>query len=170
MQAQDIAKLMPRLLPSPHRQKQATAAPAQSRKYLPIHWLENYEPVNTQFSRFQVEFEAAIAVRPSNPRFQGGDLPNAIMACPQGLSLKAKIGPDIQQVEIWVVGSRAATVSALDEQGHCVAIAQTAKPIRHPDELAYPAQSVVVDTHSACALRIDSKFPFLLTRLALHTA
>jgi hypothetical protein len=165
MQVQDIHNLASYCGPAVKRP--VTSATASPWTYLPIHWLEHCQKVDRQFANLQVEFESAIAVQPSNPRFQVGHLPIAIMSPDQGKLLNVTVGKTIKAVEMWLMGSRSVTVSALDKTGHCVAIART----QDLDDETIPrlsAQRITLETQAADAIRLDSKSPFVLTRFAIQ--
>ena len=136
---------------------------------LPLHWLENFAPVAAQFTPWQVQFEGAIAIRPSNPRFQTMADALVIMPNQAGKSLKVNLGPTIDEIDLWVVGSEAVTVSLLDAVGHCVAVATTTPAPTAPNPITYPTQRLTLDTHNAHRVRIDSRSPFILTHVAVHS-
>lgn len=166
MQVQDLEKLAPSLL-------QAAELPApftspQRWRYLPIHWLQHCESVDTQFVGFQVQFESAIAICPSNPRFYIGDAAIAIMSPLQGNQLRMHVGKAVTAIEVWLMGGQSVTLSALDEGGHCVAIAHTCPAPETINNSPLVAHKVTLDTHAADTVLLNSKLPFILTRLALQ--
>jgi hypothetical protein len=168
MQVQDIDNLAPL-----RSQTSSWSAPSEAThrwKCLPFHWLEHCQRVDSQFLGFQVEFESAIAIHPSNPRFQIGNLPIALMAPRKGNHLKVNVGINVNSVEVWVVGNRSVAVSTLDDQGHCIAMRQTQDFSETESISKLTAQSVVINTQSVSTLCIDSRSPFILTRFAIQYA
>lgn len=141
--------------------------PAQAWHTVPLHWLEHCQRVDTQFSGFHIQFDSAIAIRPSNPRFQLADLPVALMPSGSGQHLKATIDASVKTIEIWLVGSAAVTVSALDKAGHCLAMAQTEADQTTADDTHLIAQKITLATAIATTIRVTSKLPFMMTRVAL---
>ncbi|MBE7382926.1 MAG: hypothetical protein F6J95_016110 [Leptolyngbya sp. SIO1E4] len=133
---------------------------------LPIARLKVFERVAAQFMRFGVHFEDAIAARPSNPRFLTDERCTVVMPTGQCRSFKVNLAHPIRQMRFWVVGSQAITISALNRQGHCVAMAKT--EIEPHEATAvhkrYAEQGMTIKTGTANVVRIDSKAPFVLTR------
>lgn len=135
--------------------------------FLKIAQLNNFELVSDQFSGLGVFFDDAIAVRPSNPRFQDSEYRTVLMATNQGKSLKVSVSTRVIQTHLWIVGSQATFVSALNEQGHCVAVGKTLAARPGQTSSPYLEQSVIIDTSTAKSIRVDSKSPFVITQLAV---
>lgn len=134
---------------------------------LPFHWLSQFDRIDSQFSSFQVWFEDAIALHPSNPRFLVGDEDLAIMPTCRSKVLNIKLGKAITQVQLWLSGSAPVRVSAFDKGDRCVATVQTPELLETGENLKYPAQLATLDIQNASYLRIDSKSPYILTRFFL---
>ena len=166
MQVQETHDLASSRLQAAYRPASSTTA--NTWKYLPIHWLEHCQRVDSHFSGFQVEFESAIAIHPSNPRFQLSDLPIALMSSGQGKSLTVTLGEAITAIEVWLLGSEAITVSALNDNGDRTETVRTQDVSNDETAVQLSAQGVTVETRSASTIRIDSRSPFLLTRFAIQ--
>lgn len=157
-------------IPTPSTRQPLTPPISQPWHTVPLHWLDHCQRVDTQFAGFHIQFDSAIAIRPSNPRFQIADLPIALMPPGSGQHLKATIGASVKKIEIWLVGSAAVTVSALDQTGHCLAMAQTQAGQTNADNTHLLAQRITLETAIATTLRVTSKLPFMMTRVALAYA
>ncbi len=162
-------------LPTPSVPTQLSQQPlapvsAEGWQCLPLHWFEHCQSIDTQFAGFHITFESAIAIRPSNPRFQIADLSVALMPTGSGKYLKASVGEPVQGIELWLIGSAAVTISALDEGGHCLTMAKTQANLMTPENTHLMAQRARLETTSADSIRFDSKQPFILTRVALKYA
>lgn len=135
---------------------------------LPLQQLHNFEPVHHQFAAQQVWFDAAIALRPSNPYFQAGEAALTLMADTSATGLKIRLGNRITEIDFGYISSAPVTISCLDEQGHCVAIVKTAESLAQlPPQAAsgqYTIQGITLNTGSTKTLRIHSTAPFVLTR------
>ncbi|MGD1943724.1 MAG: hypothetical protein ACFB0G_20710 [Leptolyngbyaceae cyanobacterium] len=148
------------------------AAPAQPWRCLPIKALNNFEWVDRQFAAYQVWFESAIAVRPSNPQFHASDRSIALMPASHEHSLKISVGEAVTEIDIGLISSRPVTLSLLDDQGHCRALVNTITLPSTPVEQSatdpkYPIQGITLNTHNATTLRIDAKEPFIMTHFLL---
>jgi hypothetical protein len=135
-------------------------------RLLPIVWLENFERVTDQFAAFGVGFADAIAVRPSNPRFSPATNAIQVMPCNRRKSIKMSLSRPVTQLQLSLMGSTPITVSAFNAEGHCVALAETATPVLSEHQPHYPEQTLTLDTKTAAFICLESKVPFMLTRLA----
>lgn len=136
---------------------------------LPLQQLNNFDLVSYQFADQQVWFDAAIALRPSNPYFQAGESSLTLMADTPTASFKVRLGQDITEVDFGYISSAPLTITCLDDQGHCVAIVKTTKPApklqpQVSESQQYAIQGIALNTGNATTLRIDSTAPFVLTR------
>jgi hypothetical protein len=168
MQVQDLNHLASSRLQAPGLP--APSASVNSRIDVPLHWLEPFVRVDTQFSGFKVTFDSAIALRPSNPRFHIGDRPLALMSPNQGKTLKINIACTVSQLEMWLVGGQSITATALDAAGQCVAIAQTPNSDIHEGKVQFYPQKLALGTSAAEAVHLSSISPFMLTRLRVEQA
>lgn len=136
---------------------------------IPMSWLRQFDRVDSQFSSLQVWFESAIALYPSNPKFQADLSPVALMPTQQGRSLKATLGSCITKIEVTLTGDQSIMLSILDNEGHCVASTQTETKPRsnHQDLDQYEPQKIVLETKGSKHLRIDSRAPFIITHFAV---
>lgn len=146
-----------------HRQERAQT------KYIPMGCLNEFDPVDSQFATFQVWFGSAIALYPSNPKFQSGISSVALMPTQQGRSLKVTLGNNVAKVEVTATGSQPVVLSTLDAQGYCVTSTQTQAELRLKNDLLtqYTPKKVVLDTVGSQHLRIDSRAPFIITHFAV---
>ncbi|MDB9529170.1 hypothetical protein PN498_24470 [Oscillatoria sp. CS-180] len=165
MQVQEIDNLAP--LGSYDSSQQEQETDKNARRRLPIDWLEKFERVESQFSSLHVQFESAIALCPSNFRFQSESVSLAIMPMHQGRSLKVSLKSFVSDIEVVLVGSQAINLSALNNDGHCVAKAQTEVPPDVEGDTQYVPQRIVLDTQGASVVRIDSRSPFIMTDFTL---
>lgn len=168
MQVQDLQRLASSLLQAPDLP--APSASVKTFKYLPLHWLDPFVRVDTQFSGFKVTFESAIAFHPSNPRFYRGDRPLALMSPDQGKTLKINIASTVNKIEIWLVGGKSIMATALNEAGQCVAIAQTPDSEDDKENCQLYPRKVTLETGTAKVVHLDSTSPFMLTRLGVELA
>lgn len=136
-------------------------------KFLSIAGLENFESVSNQFASLGLHFEDAIAIRPSNPRFLSNGCQMVVMSADQGKTLKVSLDADVAHTHLWLKGSQTVKVSALNAQGHCMAVAETKSARTAKSAPLYAEEGVLIDTRAAKTLRIESKAPFVLTRLAV---
>ena len=167
MQVQDLNNLASSLLQAPDLP--APSASVKTRKYLPLHWLAPFTRVDTQFSGYQVTFEAAIALRPSNPRFRIGNVPLALMSPDQGKTLIVNIGTTVNRLEIGLIGGKAITATALNAAGDGTAITQTPNSDGDEHNSRFYPHRVILETGAAETVRLDSTSPFMLTRLGIET-
>jgi len=134
-------------------------------KLLPITWLENFERIDTQFAIFGFHFSDAIALQPSNPKFSAMGDRQVIMPERQGRQMQIDLQQSPPRMHLWFLSSQSVTVSALNEQGNCVAMAKTqASPMRDSQQ-RYGEQNIIIATHNATSLRITSRAPFVMTQL-----
>ena len=134
---------------------------------LPIAYLCNFEPIVSQFQPFGLQFEDAIAIRPSNPSFLAGAGGIAIMPIGRCSGFKVYFENVVSETSLWLVGSQPVSVSCLNAQGHCVTKVQTVTASSHEPHRSYPERSIVVNTRATKVLRVDSKAPFIVTRFAI---
>ncbi len=137
----------------------------QEWQWLPIGKLQNFEPVGHQFAASGLVFEEAIALCPSNPWFGLTDRDVGIMPT-VAHSLKIQLVRSMASLQFGVISSAQVTLSALDTEGHCLAIAHTV-PADHAAPPPYPEQILEIVTQGAIQIRLDAKAPFLLNRVAL---
>ncbi|MEM1310941.1 MAG: hypothetical protein AAGF98_15860 [Cyanobacteria bacterium P01_H01_bin.153] len=154
---------------------EAIADAASSWHCLPLHTLANFELVNHQFASQQVCFESAIALRPSNPRFQINKSSLTLMAFYHKAGLKIDIGPAIAELDVGFISVEPLIISTLDADGHCVSIVKTAElPALPQPEPGKPnqhfIQGVTLAAHGVKTLRIHSMAPFVLTRFWINQA
>ena len=152
--------------------KQPSAPTARDWRCLPIKALNNFEWVDRQFAAYQVWFESAIAVRPSNPQFHGDDRSIVLMPAPCEQGIKISVGEAVTEIEIGLISSQPVALSLLDAQGHCRALVNTiASPATSVEQSApdpkYPTQGITLRTGNATTLRIDAKEPFIMTHFLL---
>ncbi len=159
------------------RLAQATPTPGRGSSLFSVSWqtlpiakLDGYTTVDQQFLPLGLIFQDAIALRPSNPRFTQLGNPVVLMPVGQCRGLKVQVHVPIQSIDLGLMGSKGVTVSALNEQGHCVAIAQTQDIDPTTVEHIFPEQFLRLDVSTVQTLRIESKAPFLLTRFAFEPA
>ena len=169
MPVQEIDSLTSSTLPVAGQPQPATLQPWRC---LPIKSLNNFEWVDRQFAAYQVWFESAIALRPSNPQFHGSDRSIVLMPASQEHSLKISVGEAVTEIEIGLISSQPVTLSLLDAQGHCRALVNTitmpSTPVEHNDnDPKYPTQGITLRTGNATTLRIDAKEPFIMTHFLL---
>ena len=136
-------------------------------RLLPIAYLDNFECITSQFASFGLKFEDTIALRPSNPRFLNKVGPRVLMPVGQQRSFKVKLEKATTHVHLWLMGSREITVSTLNAQGHCIAVAETSKVSGTNAHEPYQEQSLTLETRMAKVIHIDSKAPFVATRFAV---
>ncbi|MGF1459255.1 MAG: hypothetical protein ACFBSG_09530 [Leptolyngbyaceae cyanobacterium] len=151
------------------------AALASTWSCLPIQTLSNFEPVDRQFAPQQVCFESTIALRPSNPHFQAEATALTLMAHAPRSGLKITLGQAIIEIDFGYISTAPLTISCLDADGHCVAIAQgpSAPSINIANDTAagvYDVQGLMLNTLAVRTLRIDSAAPFVLTRFWVKPA
>ncbi|MEM6838567.1 MAG: hypothetical protein AAF609_17140 [Cyanobacteria bacterium P01_C01_bin.120] len=142
---------------------------------LPLHKLTNFELVDHQFASLQVGFESAIALRPSNPRFQIDESSLILMAFYHKAGIKIHLGQAVAAIDMGFISVEPLVISALDADGHCLSIIKTAELPASPkplpgDTTQRCSQDVMLDTHGAKTLRIDSVAPFVLTRFWINQA
>ena len=136
-------------------------------RLLPIGYLSNFEYITGQFAAFGLKFEDAIALRPSNPRFLHAVGPRVLMSASRRRTLQVNVLKPIPSMHLWLMGSEEISVSTLDAQGNCTAVAETSKMFSFDADDPYVEQSVTLDTRATKTLLIDSKAPFVITRLAV---
>lgn len=159
---------------SPTAPSESATGQGSSWYCLPLQQLNNFESVHHQFAAQQVWFEAAIALRPSNPYFQAGEASLTLMANPAATGLKMRLGNRITEIDFGYISSAPLTISCLDDQGHCVAIVRTAESTARlhaaqpesgrPAPNQYDIQGITLNPGGARTLRIHSTAPFVLTR------
>lgn len=142
---------------------------------LAIQGLRNFEKVHQQFVASGITFEGAIAVRPSNPRFQlhAGAL-TIIPACNRN-GIKVDLSPRVAQINLGFINSQAITFALLSAEKHCIASVKVPPSpqfsVPHSIELSGPdLQGITLDTDTAVTLRIESPSPFTLGRFWVKQA
>ncbi|MEO1094277.1 MAG: hypothetical protein AAFX01_05200 [Cyanobacteria bacterium J06638_28] len=148
---------------------QQSYLPAVSWKTLPIAQLHNFESVNRQFAPFGVRFDDTIALYPSNPRFSLPNCPIVLMPKGRCKGCKIHLQDAVSAIDLGLIGSKQITISALDDKGYCVAVAQTEAISPVAVKQVYPEQFVRLQAGNAKTLRLEAKAPFVMTHFSFET-
>ncbi|MCU0518015.1 MAG: hypothetical protein MUC60_14350 [Oscillatoria sp. Prado101] len=122
----------PEIVASPYRERTTkeehllVSAPACVRLYLED--LKCFEVVDSQFEKWGVTFNNAVAINPSNPAFPPHSGSTVLMGAPKSGFVEATFSQPVRFVSGFVTSSRRAVLVAYDGDGQPVASAEIPGP------------------------------------------
>lgn len=133
---------------------------------LPFQWLQPFALVNDQLSVWGVLFEGAIAINPSNPHFYSSRPRRVIMPVGNRRSLTIHLQKPFEELTLQVRGYQDISVTALDEEGHCISHCKTFRHRLIEQEKA-PVEQLTIDLVGSQKLILESSRPFILESFQL---
>lgn len=133
---------------------------------LPFQWLQPFAQVDDQLSVWGVHFEGAIAINPSNPHFYSHRPRRVIMPMGNRRSLTIHLQKPFEELTLQVRGYRDISVTALDQEGHCISHCKTFRHRLIEQEKA-PVEQLTIDLAGSQKLILESSGPFILESFQL---
>lgn len=133
--------------------------------------LSAFEAVNQQFKGYGVEFEGAIALFPSNPRFINQPSHKVIMPTAATNRLWLNLSPLVTRICLSGRSTQPILLESINAAGDVIAVENGVMcplpaPLRH-DTGRLPSQVFKLDAAQAKRLRLSAKAPFTLERVAV---
>jgi hypothetical protein len=169
--SQDIKRDAPAQAVSPFRVKNYPSSDASDNWQLAhFRGLSNYELVTRQYLPLGVEFENAIALRPSNPRFIRTTRNPVLMPRAGHPGFTMRLQPSVAGFQISVMGCKPVIVSVLNSAGDCIAHGQTEgfDLSKLPTDVPLPEQVLAFDVKAAAEVWVSSRSPFTLTHFGVR--
>ncbi|PSN17352.1 hypothetical protein C7271_18160 [filamentous cyanobacterium CCP5] len=131
---------------------------------LPFHQLSPYEPVDTQFSAWGLEFEGAIALYPSNPSFATAFSDLVLM--PVVSTITIKLLKPLHSASLQLRGHHEIRLKALDARGNPVPPTKTFHR-RYTEASKAPQETISLKLRRVRTLTLQSSSPFVLEAFSL---
>jgi len=154
------------------RQK-ATVLPINSHRFIEFHGLAPFERVTHQFHEWGLSFDGAVVIVPSNSSFIGETQKLVAVPAASNRHITINLQTPVHQATVWVRGYRSIHLSALDKDGHCLALSLTDSLVPKntlPSGSYYQSislQKMAIEVSGIHRLVLESKSSFVLEAVQL---
>ncbi|WP_080807343.1 hypothetical protein [Halomicronema hongdechloris] len=139
--------------------------PIPSPRLIEFHRLAPFERVTHQFHEWGLCFDGAIVILPSNSSFIEGA--QKLVVVPSRRTIAINLQAPVDQATVWVRGYQSIHLSALDRDGHCLALSFTEAASANCPPQPACLQKISINVAGIYRLVLESKSSFVLEGLQL---